>query len=191
MSKRKPKINFLSEDKRELPSFPVKTAAVESRIIALRADDCELVEKRKPQLREEPLVVKKELPFILTSKPLPPPSPNAYPSPPVQKTIPESEYLNLGPTMSEEAKAQQIFMVNYAATYGKVSKAEANAAFKDHTKETSRSNALSKDADARLKMARKQTQWPNWLHVGLIMAEVVLFIFIYIARGGLLVHWYF
>ena len=194
MTRRKPTINLESEGNLESTPFPVKTTAatsatkVNSNTSAL--PDNASVERRKPQLNEEQLVVKK-LPFALASKPLPQPSPQAFPSPLLQtKPIPQSEYLNVEKPMSDEAKAQQIFATNYVATYGKVSASEIDTAFIDHGQTTRRSKTLSKDADARLKLARTQTQWSTRVHAGLILIEVTLFIALYIARGGLTFYWY-
>jgi hypothetical protein len=198
MPKRKPTLNLDKEPKRASPPFAVRMVppaeindVTFGEAIAQPNNDCALAAKRKPKVSDGMVVVKKDLPFTLASTPLPPPSPEAYPGPPVLKSIPESEYVNVEAPLSEEAKAQQIFRINYAATYGKVSSEEANAAFDDHTHKIVHSTELSKDADARIKMARTQTQWPNSIHVGLIIAEIALFITLYIVRDGLLMHWYF
>ena len=199
MNKRKPTLDLDTEAKRDLPPFAVRTASpaaltvvpAAGAAITLPANASELLARRKPQLNDTQLFAKKDLPFALTSTPLPPPSAEAYPGPPVLKPIPESDYVNNEPAMTEEEKAQQLFMINYAATYGKVPATEARAAYDEHYQTNTRAKELSTDAEGRLKMARKQTQWPTWFHVSLVSVEIVVFIVLHTSsKNGLLLNWF-
>ena len=186
MKRRKPKLIPEPETKRFVPPFALKEAPQqplviqerkeEERIILLTATAVELSEKRKPQLiLPQTDEIPKELPFKVTSEPLPPPSRNAYPEPPIQKPIPESEYLNQGALQSDEEKEFSIFLTNYVATYGQTSRAETKRAFQEFQGQRRLAKALSKNPELRIKIATKAAQWPDWVHVVLIGCCLALF----------------
>ena len=181
----KPKLIPEPETKRVEPPFPVKAMPLtvvqtatpkNTPVIHLPATAEELIAKRKPSLPANPEEVKAALPFTLTTKPLPPPKEDAYPTPSFPKSIPESEFLNKDTSMTEEEKDKHIFITNHLATYGKVTAAEANEAYSEFRQRQIVAKQLAKNPELRVKLAQKASELPNWMHLVLLTASFWLFI---------------
>lgn len=175
MNRRKPKLNLEPETKRSAPPFTVKDVTApkpievtpKPSVILLPATAEELAERRKPQLQTEQ-VEKKDLPFSVTSEPLPAPRPEVFPTPSMPLRVEEKDYLNRDAPQSDEEKARQIFLTNYCATYGNVSAEEAEGAFREFTATKALERKLAKNLDLRQDLHRKATQWSMPVHVVLI-----------------------
>lgn len=186
--RKKPKLHIEPEEKRSAPSFAVKEVAApkpiqlkpESSVIRLPATADELAERRKPQLQIEK-TESRDLPFPITSEPLPAPRPEAFPTPSMPLRVEETDFLNQGPLQTEEDKARVVFLTNYCATYGNVSAEEGERAFQEFQAKQAYAKAVSRNPELRMQQSelfRRVTQIPLSVHIFILAIQFAIFAYL-------------
>lgn len=186
MDRRKPTLKLDPEDKREVEwqkkTSPAFSSGTDTKnppsIIRLPATAEQLAARPKPQLAQKPSEVAKELPFKITSAPLPAPRPDAFPQAKFPERVEEEHFLNKEAPMSDEEKLKYIFVTNYLATYGETNAAEIEAAYAEHRATQSFAKRISKNHDERAQRFRAVIEIPLWLHVILIGSMLTIFAFL-------------
>jgi hypothetical protein len=186
--RKKPKLHIEPEEKRTAPPFAVKEVTApkpiqirpESSVIRLPATAEELAERRKPQLQIEK-TESKDLPFAVTSEPLPAPRPEMFPEPSMPLRVEEKDFLNQGSLQTEDEKARHVFLTNYCATYGNVSAEEGERAFREFQAKLAYSKAVSRNPELRMQQSelfRRVTQIPLSVHIVILGIQFAIFAYL-------------